>query len=259
MHGSAAIVCLIHFLITISIKSINCKVTTKIIGGKSVDIKDRPFMLSLHNSEGFVCGASILSRNWAITALHCFLSERTSNYFVRAGSNKPYEGGSLHRVIKIHVYDNAKYSYLLSGVFYHDVVLFQVKPRFRFSNTVQAIGLPDQFNRSPRKLYVCGWGYTSLQNNPRISDVLMGVFVSRTPHEICINETPEYEAIINKEYHLCYGTRGKDSCYGDSGGPLASRNTLYGVVSFGQDCAVVSGVYENVSYYRNWIKEITNL
>uniref|UniRef100_UPI0014780BB7 trypsin alpha-3-like n=1 Tax=Osmia lignaria TaxID=473952 RepID=UPI0014780BB7 len=195
------------------------------------------------------------------------LSERTSNYFVRAGSNKPYEGGSLHRVIKIHVYDNAKYSYLLSGVFYHDVALFQVKPRFRFSNTVQAIRLPHQFNRSPRKLYVCGWGYTSLQNNaifgnffqPRISDVLMGVFVSRTPHEICINETPEYEAIINKEYHLCYGTRGKDSCYGDSGGPLASRNILYGVVSFGQDCAVVSGVYENVSYYRNWIKEITNL
>lgn len=87
----------------------------------------------------------------------------------------------------------------------------------------------------------------------------MGVYVHYTPYEICIQETPEYSVLVKKESHLCYGSYGKDSCYGDSGGPLASANTLYGIVSFGQNCGIVSGVYEKVSYYRRWIERVTNL
>lgn len=87
----------------------------------------------------------------------------------------------------------------------------------------------------------------------------MGVCIRHTPYETCIEETPEYRMLVKKDYHLCYGASGKDSCYGDSGGPLASKNTIYGIVSFGQNCAIVSGVYTKVSYYRRWIKQITNL
>lgn len=87
----------------------------------------------------------------------------------------------------------------------------------------------------------------------------MGVCIRHTPYETCIEETPEYRMLVKKDYHLCYGASGKDSCYGDSGGPLASKNTIYGIVSFGQNCAIVSGVYTRVSYYRRWIKQITNL
>ena len=87
----------------------------------------------------------------------------------------------------------------------------------------------------------------------------MGTFIRHTPYEACIEETPEYRMLVKKDHHLCYGASGKDSCYGDSGGPLASKNTLYGIVSFGQNCAIVSGVYTKVSYYRRWIKQITNL
>ncbi|XP_076396500.1 trypsin delta [Megachile rotundata] len=259
MHASPVVFCLIYLIIVRNVQDANCKVETKIIGGVPVDIKSRPFMLSLHNFEGFICGASILSSNWGITALHCLVSGRTSNYFVRAGSNNPYVGGSLHRLRKIYTYNDTRLPYLLSGMLYHDVALFQVKPRFQFSSTVKAIRLPGEFSTPPRKLHVCGWGYTSFHDNPKVSNVLMGVYVRHTPHEICINETPEYKILVKKEYHLCYGTLGKDSCYGDSGGPLASKNTIYGVVSFGHNCAVVSGVYENVSYYRRWIKQITNL
>lgn len=93
----------------------------------------------------------------------------------------------------------------------------------------------------------------------KISDVLTGIWVRYTPYEACIEESPEYRMLVKKDYHLCYGASGKDSCYGDSGGPLASKNILYGIVSFGKSCAVVSGVYVKVSYYRRWIKQITNL
>lgn len=57
-----------------------------------------------------------------------------------------------------------------------------------------------------------------------------------------------------------YETGGKDACYGDSGGPMVclSRNqkkVLYGVVSFGVECAQVGfpGVYTRLQVLRNWI------
>ncbi|KAF3423358.1 hypothetical protein E2986_05614, partial [Frieseomelitta varia] len=238
----------------------------RIIGGRPVGIKHRPFMivkalfqLSLHSFDGLVCGASILSRKWGITALHCLASERTTGYFVRAGSSKLYRGGSLHKLTKIHAYNGTAYEYSELNVPYHDIALFEIRPPFRFSSTVRAARLPRESSRPPRTLYVCGWGHTNNRSVATVSDLLMGVYVHYTPYEWCVNEVPEYKMLVKKEHHLCYGARGKDSCYGDSGGPLVSGNKIYGVVSFGHHCAVASGVYENISYYRRWIKRITNL
>lgn len=51
-----------------------------------------------------------------------------------------------------------------------------------------------------------------------------------------------------------------DSCQGDSGGPFVCNRTLVGVVSFGNDCGLplFPGVYANVSYFRDWIVEVSN-
>ena len=54
---------------------------------------------------------------------------------------------------------------------------------------------------------------------------------------------------------------GKDSCTGDSGGPLMCRHGekwhLYGVVSRGEGCGVPRkpGVYVNVRHYIPWIRK----
>ena len=66
---------------------------------------------------------------------------------------------------------------------------------------------------------------------------------------------------------LCAGyERGQiDSCYGDSGGPLVRKTEnngggfeLIGIVSWGEGCAEPKkpGVYVDVFYYVNWIKQI---
>lgn len=56
------------------------------------------------------------------------------------------------------------------------------------------------------------------------------------------------------------GEYAKDSCDGDSGGPLMRRVgsswTLEGVVSFGNRCGLDNwpGIYTRVSEYESWIK-----
>lgn len=84
----------------------------------------------------------------------------------------------------------------------------------------------------------------------------MGVQVQQVPLKTCA-KTADYTTLT--QVHLCYGTEGKDACYGDSGGALADKKTIYGIVSFGESCGKVPGVYVNVSYYISWIKKVTNL
>ncbi|XP_041601962.1 kallikrein-13 isoform X3 [Vulpes lagopus] len=59
---------------------------------------------------------------------------------------------------------------------------------------------------------------------------------------------------------LCAGTKegGKDSCEGDSGGPLICNGTLHGIISWGDfPCGQPNrpGVYTRVSQYVLWIRE----
>lgn len=66
---------------------------------------------------------------------------------------------------------------------------------------------------------------------------------------------------------ICAGTEqgGKDTCFGDSGGPLTcpqnGTRQLAGIVSFGAGCAKpnYAGVYARVTAVRDWIKSIAGV
>lgn len=75
-----------------------------------------------------------------------------------------------------------------------------------------------------------------------------------------------YRAVNVRETQLCAGgVKGKDSCGGDSGGPLmfpgsygkfGVRYVQRGLVSFGSKrCGLggYPGVYTNIAYYMKWI------
>ncbi|XP_012219426.1 trypsin epsilon-like [Linepithema humile] len=226
----------------------------KIIGGQLVDIKYRPFVLALQDENGFFCGASIISRKYGLTAFHC-LDPPTSKYYVRAGSNRTDKGGSLHKVTKIHIY-NDSYVPSFSTLPVHDIALFEVKPFFRFSKTIRPIRLPRPAPKIYQKLFICGWGTT---DSGQVSQTLRGIYIHHVPFETCIHTSKIYKKIVEDDRHICYGNPGKDACQGDSGGPLTSNKTIYGVVSFGDGCGKVPGVYVRVSYYLEWIKNVTNL
>lgn len=247
---------LIHIIITINAANVFSKTAPKIYGGHPVKIKDVPFVMQITNTLGFRCGSTILSERFGITALHCVNLVNTEKLYARAGSSRFGKGGSIRRIKKIHWYNDSMYD-LDSGFesHYYDVALFEINPPLRFSRTIQPAKLPEEFSDPPEKLYVYGWGRTET-GYPKY---LMGTDVSYVPYEEC-RYIGDYLYLLAKEHHLCYGGQGKDSCSGDSGGPLADSNgTLYGIVAFGHGCAKAPGVYEKVAFYRRWIKNITKL
>ena len=97
----------------------------------------------------------------------------------------------------------------------------------------------DDFSEDQPDCYVGGWGSTGNGQ----SNTLQSVDVNIYSTEYCHNMS-NYGDTFDPEVEFCAGKieGGKDSCYGDSGGPLICINdqnepVLYGVVSWGIGCA----------------------
>uniref|UniRef100_A0A6P4EN29 Uncharacterized protein LOC108044960 n=1 Tax=Drosophila rhopaloa TaxID=1041015 RepID=A0A6P4EN29_DRORH len=94
-----------------------------------------------------------------------------------------------------------------------------------------------------------GWGKTEKQN---LSSILQTINLSQK--KTCLK--------FNGESQICAGAERGDTCEGDSGGPLVANITYLGYVfpsqigitSFGSIHCNASGIYTNVTVFRQWIK-----
>ena len=106
---------------------------------------------------------------------------------------------------------------------------------------------------------VTGWGATLNFSNPSPA-ILQEVTVRTMTTEKC---REKYGESSISEHMLCASNPGKDSCWGDSGGPLAvlgqdGSYRIIGVVSWGLGCArpQYPGVYTRVTSHLDWILEV---
>lgn len=229
-----------------------------IVGGSDANIEDYPYQALLLETyylyEYPVCGGSIISDLYILTAAHCIKFTSTDKLRVGVGSNK-VENTRKYRVKQIIVHES--YSSKRK-----DIGLLKLNSPLRFSRAVQPIDLPyNSLDELPSSaiVTVSGWGDLSFGDlwGP---DTLQHVDIAIIEQSIC-NES--YFGLI-KEWEICagyLGVGGKDSCQGDSGGPLASYNTLYGIVTWGIGCGESDypGVYTNVAYFRDWITSKTGI
>ncbi|KAK0169476.1 hypothetical protein PV327_011543, partial [Microctonus hyperodae] len=238
---------------TVELSDTNKYAQTRIIGGTGVAIYQRPFIVSVHRRrEGFVCGAVIISSKWIMTALHCmYPSPRLkTQYYIRAGTKYYDHGGTFHVFRHVKMYNTSVLHDFGTAIPIHDITLIKVFPQFQFSVKILPARLPEYNEEPPDELWVSGWGITSLG---RLSRALQTVDVHRIPTTLCKNMSKIYETLMADDLHICYGGMQKDSCNGDSGGPLGFERTIYGLVSFGEDCGKFPGVYVKLSYYSDWI------
>lgn len=119
--------------------------------------------------------------------------------------------------------------------------------------------------------FLAGWGILE-EKNLQMSPVLMQVQVPIIRNDLCLELYRRIKKVRMDEQFddrvLCTGyvNGGKDSCRGDSGGPvmvpLWSENGTFpfyqiGIVSWGKGCAQPNrpGVSTNIQYYAEWIHD----
>ncbi|XP_043109202.1 serine protease 33-like [Puntigrus tetrazona] len=239
----------------------------RIVGGSSASEGAWPWQVDIQtDSQGHVCGGTIISESWVLSAAHCFPNPNDiSQYTIYAGRqqlNGWNKGESSHRVRRVVV--PLGYTDPQLG---QDIALVELATAVMWSDHIQPVCLPYanvEFS-SDMRCMITGWGDirdgVALQGAGPLQEVQVPIIDSKTCQDMfLINPT---ENIDIRYDMMCAGFQqgGKDSCQGDSGGPLACQVSdgswvQAGIVSFGLGCAKPNrpGVYAKVSSFTNFIQ-----
>ncbi|XP_034021358.1 chymotrypsin-like protease CTRL-1 isoform X2 [Thalassophryne amazonica] len=227
---------------------------TKIVGGQDATLGSWPWQAVVRRQNA-LCGGSLISSLWVLTAAHCFESNSTSGVRVLFGT-LTISGGNQNSVERTvsQVIVHPDYNQRPND---NDVALLKLASSVDFNDFVTPVCLAADGSiiNNGIQTWVTGYGTTS--SGGSIAQSLQEVKVPVVSNSQC---NQAYGGGITDNM-LCAGQAGKDSCQGDSGGPLVykqdSQWTQAGVVSFGSGCgdANFPGVYARVSKYQSWINQ----
>uniref|UniRef100_A0A3B4B5K7 Peptidase S1 domain-containing protein n=1 Tax=Periophthalmus magnuspinnatus TaxID=409849 RepID=A0A3B4B5K7_9GOBI len=145
--------------------------------------------------------------------------------------------------------------YNTTGKMENDICLLRLSAPVHFMPHIQPMCLAAQGSTFPSGFssWVAGWGVMDEDVADTLQEVELPI--------VGLNECRCLNEISIPDKTICAGFKegGRDSCSGDSGGPLIVQlNSIWvqvGVVSFGQGCAHANlpGAYALVPEYQKWI------
>lgn len=195
------LVVLVPLLICSEIK---CE-SDKIVGGNLISISEAPYQAALLYSGSFICGASIISSKYLLTAAHC-VQEYKNKLSVRVGANNAYKGGEIFQVEKA-----MPYPFFNAVTLNNDFAILKIVGEIKLEKGVkEIIPLPEQNQKIENNINVYVTGYGMIQMNGKADHQLRGVLVPIVPQNICKNSYP----MMITNNMICAGFKegGKDSC-----------------------------------------------
>ncbi|CAH0549054.1 unnamed protein product [Brassicogethes aeneus] len=227
----------------------------RIVGGIETNIENYPYQLQLHLNGHMICGAVLISNQVALTAGHCIL--KPGNYEVNGGTSYSNKGGTLKHVKEVVLHP----SWTMARSDY-DLAILRLDHPFKPSNKIRPIKLANAYARlNPgTKGNVTGYGSVNSKATS-MSKRLHAVELPIVNQEECRNDYGYVNPITSRMFCAGYKNGGKDACQGDSGGPFAVDGVLYGIVSWGLNCAEPNhpGVFTSIPELRTYINLNTKL
>ncbi|KAK5861600.1 hypothetical protein PBY51_022983 [Eleginops maclovinus] len=231
--------------------------STRIVGGNISRPGQFPWQVSLHFVSEHLCGGSIISSRWVLTAAHCVYGfADPSMWAVHVGLTEQPVNGAQSLAVEQIIYHA---HYRPKGLDY-DIALMKLATPLDFNGFVEPICLPnhgEEFEEGTM-CWISGWGAT--EDEGETSVVLRSAMVPLLSTKTC-NQPEVYQGFISS-WMLCAGylEGGTDSCQGDSGGPLACQDSVWklvGATSWGIGCAMRNkpGVYTRITQSLSWIRQ----
>ncbi|XP_058790034.1 CLIP domain-containing serine protease HP8 [Phymastichus coffea] len=254
----------------------------RIFGGLRTDLYDYPWMALLEydtpNGRKLICGGALINNRYVMTAAHCLKGRslpstwrlnriRLGEYNIETArdcipdgdtgmfcADPPVVVGIEQQIV--HEDYNPH-----NGDQRYDIALLRLSRDVSFTSFIKPICLP-RTSKLESKFRVAGWGRTELRSQ---SEVKLQVTVPLVQAFQC-HQVYQPLGIFLGDGQICAGNGdGRDSCTGDSGGPLMQQNrypngdirwNAVGIVSFGpKNCGRngIPGVYTKVYNYMPWI------
>ncbi|XP_073318778.1 prothrombin [Pagrus major] len=253
----------------------------RIVGGDDAEVASAPWQVMLYkrSPQELLCGASLISDQWILTAAHCILyppwnkNFTTSDILVRLGKHDraQFERG-IEKIVAIdEIIVHPKYNWKEN--LNRDIALLHMRRPVTFTNEIFPVCLPSKkiartMLTEGFKGRVTGWGNLKETWNPaarNLPKVLQQIHLPIVDEQICRSST----AVRITDNMFCAGYKPEDAkrgdaCEGDSGGPFVMKypaeNRWYqlGIVSWGEGCDRDGkyGFYTHVFRMSRWMRKV---
>lgn len=240
----------------------------RIVGGQESDVSRFPYFVSIYDSsvavENHLCGASLVARDFVLTAAHCYNALRVEKLVVvvnntSPSANNPYSHTRRVVLVFTHLLYNPRSTR-------NDIMLLKLEFALPESVPILDIDLDTGFEIK-NELVAIGLGLTSEEGTelaPALREVtLLPVAFDdcRSVYESSLESNLVISAFVETE-QLCAAAPGRDTCTGDSGGPIIvpgdgnAADLQVGITSFGTGCGRQGfpGVYTRTSGFQKWLE-----
>ncbi|XP_011502711.1 PREDICTED: trypsin-1-like [Ceratosolen solmsi marchali] len=216
----------------------------RIVGGINASINSLPYQAQLLQNGHLICGGTIISKLWIVTAAHCIYKSKPV-WSIIVGSADVSTGGEHHKISNIIVhpkYDNQTED--------NDIALIKLAKLIVFNRHKKSVPLAIVPPKTGDLMIISGFG--KLGEYKGYPLILEKATVIVSDHAAC---KIKYQGDPITDNMFCAGAGVTDACQGDSGGPGIINGYLAGVVSSGMECASIyyPGIYTKVFNYHKWI------